>query len=178
MVVEAGPAPAVVLDPHRTSCWCSQVAASPTEGCSGGVHVEEVLHHARGELSPQQDPAGGLFPENREYLHSWAAATTAPQLFPLQIYLPWPRQAGQDYTGCPSVCLPGRALVWWNQGTSICFFSSLGRPILRQRALKFGADGWPTESWEDAGSECILSVSKPHPLPSSPISLLGIFWVL
>lgn len=112
MVVEAGLAPAVVLDPHRTSCWCSQVAASPTEGCSGGVHVEEVLHHARGELSPQQDPAGGLFPENREYLHSWAAATTAPQLFPLQIYLPWPRQAGQDYTGCPSVCLPGRALVW------------------------------------------------------------------
>lgn len=77
-----------------------------------------------------------------------------------------------------SVCLPGRALVWWNQGISICFSSSLGRAILRRRALRFGADGWPTESWEDAGSECILSVSKPHPLPSSPISLLGIFRVL
>lgn len=86
MVAEAGPAPAVVLDPQRTSRWCSQVAAGPAEGRGGGVHVEEVLHHARGERCPQQDPAGGLLPENREYLDSCPQGNTnncSPAFFPL-----------------------------------------------------------------------------------------------
>lgn len=86
MVVEAGPAPALDLHPQRTSLWCSQVAAGPAEGRSGGVHVEEVLHHARGERSPQQDPAGGLFPENREYLGSCPQGNThhcSPAFSPL-----------------------------------------------------------------------------------------------
>lgn len=64
------------------SCRSLQVAASPPEGCSGGVYVEEVLHHARGERCTQQDPAGGVFPENCEYLLSFPQVDS-------NNYFPW-----------------------------------------------------------------------------------------
>lgn len=115
MAVEAVPAAAAALDPHRTSHWCLQVAAGAAEGRGGGVHVEEVLHHARSELSPQQDPAGGIFPENREYLESCSQELFL-SFFPSRSCVgssyPGLRQARQNYSDCPSVCLPGKALVW------------------------------------------------------------------